>query len=121
MEVDFKLIGKRVKEIRLSKNLSQAQLAEKAELSAQYLSHIETARKHASLTSLINISKAMGVTMDELLNGNQVNRPMEYYDDLILLWQDCSRYEKRVLYELMINSKRILRENMSLCEYPSEE
>lgn len=116
MSVNFKLIGKRVKEIRLSKNLSQAQLAEMADLSAQYLSHIETARKKASLTSLINIAKAMGITLDDLLNGNQVNNLREYQNDIALLWLDCSEYEKRVLYEMLKSTKRILRENSQLYE-----
>lgn len=103
---------------RLSKNLSQAKLAEMADLSTQYLSHIETARKQASLTSLISIAKAMDITLDELLNGNQINSPVEYKNDIDILLSDCTKYEKRVLFELMRAAKRILRENKSLSEYP---
>ena len=118
MPVDFTIICKRVEEIRLSKNLSQAKLAEMADLSTQYLSHIETARKQASLTSLISIAKAMDITLDELLNGNQINSPVEYKNDIDILLSDCTKYEKRVLFELMRAAKRILRENKSLSEYP---
>ena len=121
MPVDFTIIGKRVKEIRLSKNLSQAKLAEMADLSTQYLSHIETARKQASLTSLISIAKEMDITLDELLNGNQINSPVEYKNDIDILLSDCTKYEKRVLFELMRATKRILRENESLLEYSDED
>jgi len=49
MSVNFKQIGRRVKEIRKSRGLSQADLAERIDMSVPYISHIETATKKASL------------------------------------------------------------------------
>lgn len=40
MSVNYILIGKRVREVRKQRNISQALLGEKAGLSPQYVSHI---------------------------------------------------------------------------------
>lgn len=111
MSVNFVVIGKRVKEVRKQHHLSQAQLAELADLSPQYLSQIETAKKQASLQSLINISKALNVSLDDLLIGNQIEKKSEYYNEIIDLMEDCSRFEKRVIFELICALKNILRDN----------
>ena len=66
-DINYVLIGKRIREIRNQMNLSQAALAEMSGLSTRYISHIETARKKASLSSLVNIANAVGISIDELL------------------------------------------------------
>lgn len=94
MSVNFKQIGQRVKEIRCVKGLSQAELAEQIDMSVSYISLIETAAKKASLSTLVLIANALGVTVDALLNGNQTNDMAEYYCDLVCLINDCNNYEK---------------------------
>ena len=47
-------------------------LAEKAGLSLSYVSMIENGRRKVSLDALIRIANILGVTVDELLNGNQM-------------------------------------------------
>ena len=109
--VDYKLIGRRIKELRSQQNISQMKLAEMTELSAPYISRIECARKKVSLDSVISIVNALGVTTDELLYGNQVFDPTEYQNDIDLLLSDCSSKEKRFLYETLKSMKQIIREN----------
>ena len=104
-------IGKRVKEVRGIKHLSQAELAECINMSVTYISHIETAKKRASLEALVRISNALDVTIDQLLYGNQTNDSSEYRLDLIQLLDDCSSYEKHVIYEVALATKKSLREN----------
>ncbi|TCL60544.1 transcriptional regulator with XRE-family HTH domain [Kineothrix alysoides] len=107
--VNFVLIGKRIKEIRCGQRITQAMLAEMTELSISYISHIETAYKQASLESLIRISDSLGVTVDELLNGNQLYNPTEYQTDIDLLMADCSKYERRFIFEIISATKISLR------------
>ena len=110
-EINYVLIGKRIRETRTQMKLSQAALAEMSGLSTRYISHIETARKKASLSSLVNIANAVGISIDEILYGNQTAYKTDYQLDIILLIEDCSPSEKRYLY-LMINSVlNILRDN----------
>ena len=110
-EIDHKLIGMRVREKRLEMHYSQEHLAESTGLSPVYISNIETGKKKASLESLISIANVLGVTLDELLSGNQLYNPTDYQTDIDELMSDCSANEKRFIYELLRSSKSILRTN----------
>lgn len=111
MNINFVLIGKRVRETRKQQKITQDQLAEMTQLSVGYISHVETARKKASLSALISISNALGITLDELLTGNQLHNPTDYQTDIDLLMADCSLMEKRMIFELISASKAIFRNN----------
>lgn len=111
MRIDYALIGKRVRETRKQQKISQERLAELTGVSAGYISHIETARKKASLSILIRIANALGITVDELLNGNQIYNPNDYQTDIDQIMDDCSLLEKRMIFELICAAKGILRNN----------
>lgn len=114
MSINFKIIGKRIKEVRKAQGISQEKLSELADLSTQYMSQIETAARKASLTSLVKISNALNVSLDELLFGNRPDRPGEINAEYNKLFEDCTAYEKQVLYDLMVSAKRILKENADM-------
>lgn len=111
MVLNYKMIGVRVKEIRVIKQLSQADLAEFTDLSVSYISHIETGLKKASLESLVRISNVLGTTVDQLLNGNQVSDQKQYWNELTELIKDCNDCEKRIVYDVARATKESLREN----------
>ncbi len=111
MSLNFILIGRRVKESRLQKGISQADLAEQIDMSVSYISRIETAEKQASLEALVRIANALGITVDHLLNGNQENDPVEYLADLVQLMEGCTSYEKRIIYDVALAIKKSLLEN----------
>ncbi len=111
MVVNIKIIGRRVKESRIQKHMSQADLAERIDMSVTYISHIETAKKQASLESLVRIADVLGVTVDNLLNGNQANDATEYRTELAQLFEGCTSYEKRIIYEIASATKKSLLEN----------
>lgn len=64
-----KRLAKRVRETRLSKNLSQEELAHRAGYYRTYIGHIETATYSPSVHTIWRIAKAMEIDLDELLNG----------------------------------------------------
>ena len=99
--VNHRQIGYRIKEVREQNHFSQAQLAEMTDLSVSYISHIENAKRKASLESIIRIVNVLGITVDELLAGVQMNNPTAYQTDIDILMEDCSENEKRFLYELI--------------------
>lgn len=114
MALNVKIIGRRVKELRLQERLSQADLAERIDMSVTYISHIETGKKQASLETLVRIAEVFGVTVNNLLYGNQANDKTEYKMELTQLLENCSGYEKRVIYEIALATKKILIENREL-------
>lgn len=94
ISVNHRQIGYRIKEVREQNHISQAQLAEMTDLSVSYISHIENAKRKASLESVIRIVNVLGITVDELLAGVQMNNPAAYQTDIDMLMEDCSENEK---------------------------
>lgn len=62
-----KMLGNTVRELRREAGWSQMRLAEKAELTLNYVGEIERGEKNASLETTIKIARALGVTGAELL------------------------------------------------------
>jgi transcriptional regulator with XRE-family HTH domain len=58
--------GERVKEIRISKGLSQEQLAHIADVHRTYIGMIERAEKNITLINIEKIAKALDVSINEL-------------------------------------------------------
>jgi transcriptional regulator with XRE-family HTH domain len=60
-------IGKNIRKYRLMRKLRQEDLAEKADLSINYVGAIERGEKTPSLESLISLINALGVSADMIL------------------------------------------------------
>ena len=110
-DINYALIGKRIREIRMQMKLSQASLAEMSGLSVTYISHIETAYKKASLSSLVQIADAIGISVDEMLYGNQSAFKADYQLETTLLIQECNSSEKRFIFLLTSSIISILKDN----------
>jgi len=65
--MDLKAVGKRIKEVRESKNLTQEDLAALAELSPTHVSVIERGIKATKLDTFVAIANALEVSADTLL------------------------------------------------------
>lgn len=57
----------RIKALRAERALSQEDLADKAGISRQYLSRLETGRHDPSLSMLVKLAKALKVTVAKLV------------------------------------------------------
>lgn len=109
MEIDYIIIGNRIREYRKAKNWTQAKLAEKSNVEPSNISHIERAATKVSLPTLINIANALEVTLDELIYSNLVkcsHVSVGLIDELI---SDCSADELQALTEVIKTTKKILR------------
>lgn len=114
MAINFELLGKRIKEVRVRRLLSQEELSELADVTAQYISYVETGRKRVSLQVLVNIADGLSVSVDELLVGNQKIEIPLYLTELTSLLEECNRYERRIVYEQIISLVKSLKENRKL-------
>jgi transcriptional regulator with XRE-family HTH domain len=59
--------GKRIKQIRLNKKLSQGDVAKKLGIGASYISQVERGVQNVSLKGMEKLAKALGVSMKELI------------------------------------------------------
>ena len=69
MELDYRTIGSRIARRRKNLGLTQAKVAERCEISDQYLSNIERAVSIPSLEVFMRICNALDTTPDVLLLG----------------------------------------------------
>jgi len=59
--------GEKVRELRVSKNLSQEQLADLANVHRTYIGMVERAEKNITLVNIEKIANALNVNITELL------------------------------------------------------
>ena len=65
--MDYKMLGKRLKEIRKMRNMSQQDLSYEIEYSIPHISHVENGSTKASLDFIVKAANALHTTTDHLL------------------------------------------------------
>lgn len=108
MALNYKIIGKRIKEMRKKNQLTQEKLAEIIEKSTSYISYIETGKKQLSLETLVDIANALKVPADELLSYN-IQFPNKARTEFNYILDDCSTYEKRIITDTAKALKQALK------------
>ncbi len=71
MKTIRKRFGKKVRELRRAKGLSQEELAFRAGIHQNYLGGVERGERNPALDNIAGIAKALGVTPGELLTFNK--------------------------------------------------
>lgn len=71
--MDYKKLGERIREERLKRNLTQAQLAEAVDISDTYMGAIERGERSLTLDTLVRLVNRLGVTVDYLLIDSVTN------------------------------------------------
>ena len=104
-------MGKRIRDLRLEQGLTQEELAGAAELSVSYLSHIERGTKKASLATVIQLAAVLQTSIDYLLEDVCEQNMEEELPEACGLLQDCSAFERQVIFEICRALKQSLREH----------
>lgn len=81
--IDYKKLGLRIKEIRISKDLTQENLAQMVDCNSSHISNVENAHTKVSLIALLAIANALDTTIDYLL-ADQYKKSKNALDGAIL-------------------------------------
>jgi transcriptional regulator with XRE-family HTH domain len=65
----LKKFGERVRQLRKQKDISQEELAHRADLHRTYIGMIERAEKNITLLNIEKIANALNVSIKDLFNG----------------------------------------------------
>ena len=109
-KLDYSVIAKRIKEARKIAGLTQAELAEKINISANAVAKLETNLMTASLQSLVNTANVLCVDINYLLSDDKSQMKEKskidtYLDSLIFgLTQKDKEFMIRVINGLKIHS-----------------
>lgn len=99
-ELNFALIGQRIKAVRNEKHLTQEYLANIAGVNVSHISNIETNKVRISLTLLVNICNAMNVTLDYLLQNEYNNPTSATAKELLNIIQDMDLSKQETLLRI---------------------
>lgn len=110
MKVNYTVIGKHIKEIRLARGITQAELAERVDRSTTFIAHIESGTKRPGLETLISIASALSSTVDEILLGNQPVDRMTYQREIRDVLEGCSVGQR----DFILHVIRALREGLRI-------
>lgn len=82
-EIDICLqdIGNRITELRKRLGWTQEELAEKADLTPQFVSYAESGKRAMRPENLLKLSKALNVSADYLLTGEIVDKDLLILSD----------------------------------------
>ena len=67
MNIDYTIVGRRIRQLRLQKRITQEELAFRIGTSAAYISNIECGKKKPSLQKLAQISEVLEVTINDFI------------------------------------------------------
>ena len=84
------IIGSRIKEARINGNMSQADLATKANISLPHISDIELGKSNMMLPTFIRIAEALQVSTDSLLRPDVPGVKNLYESELSDIFSDCT-------------------------------
>ena len=91
--IDYLKIGSRIREIRTKRGMSQAKLAEAANISLPNISYIELGKTRMQLSTFVRICEALQVSSDSLLRADVPEVNNIYQNEFSELLSDCSPAE----------------------------
>lgn len=107
--IDYKIIGKRIKEVRKERGYTQETLAELAGLSVDHVSHVETGNTKMSLNVLAKIANAFHIPTDRLLYDNLYQATEQLTDEVAAVFSDASPDETYVMLQAANAVKQAIR------------
>jgi transcriptional regulator with XRE-family HTH domain len=95
--LDYLKVGLRIKKARTDKRLTQEKLAERLDLSNNYISSIERGKAVPSLETFISICNALDVTADMLLTDSVYMTSEYIVESIALKLRRCSKKNMRIV------------------------
>lgn len=100
-EIDYAIIGRKIKESRMQEVMTQEKLAELCSLSIQHISNIENGRTKLALPALLKIANVLNISVDYLLDANLTAHESVNEYELLQIFRECDEAEQAVLLDLM--------------------
>ncbi|MCI8356818.1 MAG: helix-turn-helix transcriptional regulator [Lachnospiraceae bacterium] len=102
--MDYKRLGKRIREERRRLNLTQAQLAEDIDISDTYMGAIERGERSLTLDTLVRLVNRLGVSVDYMLSDSVTDNDANIIEQFRQI-TDCQPLERK---QMAINVLRTI-------------
>lgn len=100
-EIDYALLGNRIKEVRQSRGLTQENLAELIKCNTSHISNIENNYTKVSLNALLAIANALDTSIDYLLSTQYNNSSLALDNEIMRLLQTCDNDKKEKILKMI--------------------
>ena len=97
MALDYSVIGQRIKQASVAKNLPQEDLAEQIDISVAFLSRVERGNSHINLKRLNQLCRLLDVSEGYILNGASSNSTNYLDKEFSELLNGCSSEKQRLI------------------------
>ena len=114
---DLKLVGSRIKAVRISRGMSQADLAVEASVSLPLISNIERGKTGMQLETFVKVAEALQVSADYLLRPDVPEVKAIYQGEFAELLEDCSASEMETILKIVREVKASMHKKQNKGEH----
>lgn len=100
-DIDFMKIGRKLKETRISKGLTQEYVAHIADVNTSHISNIENNRVKVSLPTLVHICNALSVTVDYILSDEYIDTTSVLDKEILRSLHSCPVKTKKQILQII--------------------
>ena len=97
---DYIVIGRRIKNTRIARNLTQEELADKIDVSIAFMSRVERGSSQINLKRLTQIAEILNVSPGFLLTGSNTASKDYLREDFRQVLDRCTPEQQRLIYEI---------------------
>lgn len=100
-EIDYAKLGLKIKEIRISKGLTQDTLAEMVSCNTSHISNVENNHTKVSLNVLLAIANALNTSIDYLLSDQYENSSLALDNEILRAVKDYDTEKKEKILKII--------------------
>ena len=100
-EIDYAKLGQRIKEIRISRGLTQDKLAEAVCCNTSHISNIENDHTKVSLNVLLAIANTLNTSIDFLLSDQYENTSLALENEILRAVRECDNEKKQKILKMI--------------------
>lgn len=99
--INYEKLGLKIKEIRLSKNLTQEYLARCVDCNVSHISNIENNHTKVSLNVLFSIANTLNTSIDYLLSSQYQNTSLALDNEISRVLKQCDNETKEKILKII--------------------
>lgn len=100
-------LGKRIKELRLSKGLKQSKVADLLDMERSNFTRIENGKQAPSDKNLEKIAAILGVSLKDLFDFEHLKSKDELFNSITELLNDFTEKELQYCYKMLLNLRQL--------------
>lgn len=100
-DMNLKLLGNRIKELRITQHLSQDKLGELTGLNGKYLGEVERGNANISINNLSKISIALNIPLTNLIDINHEQNKEILIDELHKIINSANTKQLKLIYKII--------------------